>query len=145
MTRPPILLHSAAWKWLRRANFYSAWPGKEQKSDLKSQAALHSHLARWGPGQVSMGLQVKVVKTILKPYLAKYWNHRFRYWKGKVNVSWKVFRYNCLFITCTYTVPLVIMGACYSRMARWILFTGHMAIMCRKWAMRLCFQGWYGE
>ena len=28
-------------------------------------------------------------------------------------------RYNCLFITCTYILPLVIMGVCYSRMCRW--------------------------
>ena len=28
-------------------------------------------------------------------------------------------RFNCVFITCTYTLPLLIMGVCYSRMARW--------------------------
>ena len=27
-------------------------------------------------------------------------------------------RFNCVFITCTYTLPLLIMGVCYSRMAR---------------------------
>ena len=87
-------------------------------------------MAGRGARQISLGLQVKFLHRPEELLHSRACAQIGRF-PDLQRLNSPVHRYNCLFITCTYTLPLLIMGVCYTRMARWHKDSMMILIMTR--------------